>query len=100
MEGKVYAQVYSVIRAFSDRLISALKLFSATGYDGIELVGDNTEGLEQEEFSKFLKELNLDVISVHSIRGEANLYFAQKVGAKYNSLHRCCYRFLKIGMVL
>ncbi len=83
MKGKVYAQVYSMIRTFPEGLIEAVKLFSAMGYDGIELVGDNTDGLEVEEFSKLLKELKLDVISVHSIRGEEDLYFAQTMGAKY-----------------
>jgi len=83
MKEKVYAQVYSMIRTFPEGLIEALKLFSATGYDGVELVGDNTDELDPDSFLKLLQDLKLKVISVHSIRGEDDLHFAKKMGAKY-----------------
>lgn len=83
MKDKVFAQIYSMIRTFPEGLISALHLFSEVGYDGVELVGDNTDGLELPDFIQLLKDLNLKVNSVHTIRGLEDLYFAQAVGAKY-----------------
>lgn len=83
MKDKVYAQVYSMIRTFPEGLIDALKLFSETGYDGVELIGDNTGGLSRNAFLELLKELKLKVRSVHTIRGQEELPFVQAVGAKY-----------------
>ena len=83
MKNKVYAQVYSMIRTFPEGLLDALKLFSEVGYDGVELVGDNTDGLSFSEFQKYLKDLGLNVISVHSIRGIQDMEFAKNIGAKY-----------------
>lgn len=86
MKEKVYAQVYSMIRTFPEGLTDALRLFSETGYDGIELVGDNTDGLSINDFVQLLSVLNLNVIAVHSIRGEEDLEFAKSVGAKYMNI--------------
>ena len=83
MKDKVFAQVYSMIRTFPEGLIPALRLFSEVGYDGVELVGDNTDGLSLSDFQQLLKDLNLKVNSVHTIRGLEDLAFAQTVGAKY-----------------
>ena len=65
MEGKVYAQVYSLIRVERAGLIEALKEFSRIGYDGVEIVSDNSGGLSLDEFKALLKELNLKVIAIH-----------------------------------
>ncbi len=83
MKDKVYAQVYSMIRTFPEGLLEALELFSKVGYDGVELIGNNTGGLPLDEFKQLLKDLNLKVISVHTIRGEKDAPFASAMGAKY-----------------
>lgn len=85
MQNKVYAQVYSIIRTFPEGLIDALKYFSEVGYDGIELVGANTDGLSVEEFKQLLRDLNLKVAAVHSIGGVEDMNFAKALGVKYIS---------------
>lgn len=83
MEGKVYAQVYSMIRTFPEGLVDALKYFSEVGYDGVELVGVNTDGLTLDEFKALLEELHLKVAAVHSIGGVEDMEFAKALGVKY-----------------
>lgn len=80
MSGKVYAQVYSMIRTFPEGLIDALKYFSQVGYDGVELVGANTDGLDVDAFKKLLEDLGLKVAAVHSIGGLEDMNFAKKLG--------------------
>lgn len=89
MKDKVYAQVYSMIRTFPEELVDALKYFAQVGYDGVELVGANTDGLSLEEFKKLLKDLNLKVAAVHSIGGIEDMNFAKALGVKYiaNDIH-------------
>lgn len=72
-----------MIRTFPEGLNDALQLFSDIGYDGIELIGDNTDGLSFEDFARRLKELKLNVLSVHTLRNERDLPFARDIGAKY-----------------
>lgn len=83
MKDKVYAQVYSMIRTFPEGLVDALKYFSEVGYDGVELVGSNTDGLTLEEFKNLLDQLNLKVAAVHSIGGVEDMNFAKALGVKY-----------------
>lgn len=83
MKDKVYAQVYSMIRTFPDGLIDALKYFSEVGYDGVELVGANTDGLTVAEFQALLEQLHLKVAAVHSIGGIEDMNFARTLGVKY-----------------
>lgn len=83
MKDKVYAQVYSMIRTFPQGLLKALELFSQVGYDGVELVGCNTEGMPVKEFCQYLKELHLTVRSVHSIGAAEDMDFANAIGARY-----------------
>ena len=64
--GKVYAQTYSLLRQEREGILEALKTISEIGYDGVELIGQNTGGLTTAEFKKYLEDLNLSVISVHS----------------------------------
>lgn len=85
MKGKVYAQVYSLIRTFPEGLIDALHYFSEVGYDGIELIGDNTDGLSLEEFKALLKKLNLKVAAIHGLGVKSDAAFAKVMGAKYIS---------------
>ena len=89
MKDKVYAQVYSMIRTFPEGLVDALKYFAQVGYDGVELVGANTDGLSLEEFKKLLKDLKLKVAAVHSIGGIEDMNFAKALGVKYiaNDIH-------------
>lgn len=83
MKNKVYAQVYSMIRTFPEGLLEALELFSSIGYDGVELIGDNTDGLAFDAFTRRLKDLHLNVLSVHTLGNEKDLPFAKAIGAKY-----------------
>ena len=83
MKDKVYAQVYSMIRTFPEGLVDALKYFSEVGYDGVELIGSNTDGLTLDEFKNLLAQLHLKVAAVHSIGGVEDMNFAKALGVKY-----------------
>ena len=83
MEGKVYAQVYSLIRVERDGLIEALKEFSRIGYDGVEIVSDNSGGLSIDEFKELLKELNLKVIAIHGWGTDDEINMAKACDIKY-----------------
>jgi Sugar phosphate isomerases/epimerases len=83
MKNKVYAQLYSIVRQSKEGHIDALKAFSEMGYDGVELLGSTTDGLSQSDFKKLLKDLNLDVISSHSLKNEKDYEFAADLGARY-----------------
>lgn len=85
MKNKVYAQVYSMIRTFPEGLLDALKYFSEVGYDGVELIGTNTEGMSVSDFKAYVKSLNLDVVAMHPIGGTGELEFAAEMGARYIS---------------
>lgn len=86
MKNKVYCQMYSILRTSRDGLLDALKSLSEMGYDGIEGMGDNTEGLSVEEFKKYVKDLNLDCISFHSLKDESMLAFGQEMGARFTDI--------------
>jgi sugar phosphate isomerase/epimerase len=83
MKNKVYAQLYSIVRQSREGHIDALKELSNIGYDGVELLGNNTNGLTQAAFKQLLKDLNLDVVSSHSLRDEKDFAFAADLGARY-----------------
>ncbi len=83
MEGKVYAQVYSLIRVEHDGLIDALHEFSRVGYDGVEIVGANTGDLPVDEFKGLLKELKLHVIAIHGWGTEEEVELAKELGVTY-----------------
>ncbi|MCF0133604.1 MAG: sugar phosphate isomerase/epimerase [Blautia sp.] len=83
MKEKVFAQVYSMIRTFPEGLVDALHYFSEVGYDGVELVGNNTDGLSIEEFVKLLQELNLKVYSIHSVNEKDDIVLAKALGVQY-----------------
>lgn len=83
MQDKVYAQVYSMIRSFPEGLVDALHYFSEVGYDGVELVNVNTDGLPLEEFKALLQKLNLKVAAIHGIGSDEDAAFAKELGVKY-----------------
>lgn len=83
MVGKVYAQVYSLIRVEREGLIDALREFSEVGYDGVEIVGANTGGLLVNEFKELLKQLKLDVIAIHGFGSEEDVELAKELGIGY-----------------
>lgn len=93
MNGKVYAQVYSMIRTFPEGLIDALNYFSKVGYDGVELVGSNTDGLTVDAFIELLEQLHLKVAAVHSIGGVEDMNFARKL--KVTSITTDCHPVTK-----
>lgn len=86
MKDKVYAQVYSLIRVNPEGTLNALRQLAAAGYDGVELLGQRTEGLSEKQFAAFLKGLGLKVISSHNLTTEDDFGFAARLGAKYTDL--------------
>ncbi len=83
MEGKVYAQVYSLIRVEREGLVEALREFSRIGCDGVEIVSDNTGGLSLDEFKALLEELKLKVIAIHGWGSDDEINMAKACGIKY-----------------
>lgn len=86
MEHKIYCQMYSILRTSRDGLLNALKELAGMGYDGIEGMGDNTEGLTLPEFKGYVKSLGLDCISFHALKDESMLAFAQEMGARFTDV--------------
>ena len=81
--GKIYAQIYSIIRQDREGVLKALKTISQIGYDGVELIGNNTGDLSITDFKKYLADLKLTVSSVHSLNCEKDYEFARELGARY-----------------
>ncbi len=81
--GKVYGQVYSLIRQERAGLLDALKVFAGLGYDGVELISPFTDGLSVPEFKAFVQGLGLDVVSVMGLKTDEELAFGQKMGARF-----------------
>ncbi len=89
MQGKVYAQLYSILKTNQDLTVPALKSFSEIGYDGVELMGvaiANTGGMSIPEYHELLKELKLDVISSHGLQTEEDFDIAREIGARYSDI--------------
>lgn len=86
MQGKVYTQMYSLMRTSPDGLLDYLKKVSEIGWDGIEAMGVNTGGLSVEEFKAYMKELKLDIISFHALRDEGDMAIAQELGGRFTDL--------------
>lgn len=89
MKEKAFAQLYSLVRQEKEGHIEALKQLSRIGYDGVELLGYNTNGLTVSEFKDLLKDLNLKVISSHNLHNEEDYGFAQELGMKYAVIGGC-----------
>lgn len=86
MKGKVYAQLYSLLRTNQKDLIPSLKTMSEIGFDGVELMGTYTAGMTIPEYRAFLKELKLDPISSHGLNGETDYAIAQQLGIRYTDI--------------
>ena len=89
MKEKVFAQLYSIVRQEREGHLDAFRRFSEIGYDGVELLGNNTNGLSFEDYKKLLEELNLKAISSHNLHTEEDFDFAVKLGLKYAVLGGC-----------
>lgn len=86
MKDKVFAQVYSLLRVDPVGTVDALHKLAAAGYDGVELLGQRTEGMPEAEFAAMLRDLGLRVISSHNLATEDDFAFAVRLGAKYTDL--------------
>lgn len=82
-KGKVYGQVYSLIRQERAGLLDALKVFAGLGYDGVELISAFTDGLDLPDFQKYVADLGLDVVSVMGLKSDEELAFGQAMGARF-----------------
>ena len=89
IKGKVFAQLYSLVRQEREGHIEALKQLSEIGYDGVELLGNNTNGLPFEDYKNLLADLNLKVISSHNLHSDDDYEFAAKLGLKYAVFGGC-----------
>ena len=56
MKEKAYAQLYSIVRQEREGHLEAFRRFAEIGYDGVELLGNNTNGLSFEGYKKYLKD--------------------------------------------
>lgn len=86
MKDKVFAQVYSLIRVNPEGTVNAIRQLAEAGYDGLELLGQRTEGMPEAEFAALLRDLNLRIISSHNLANEDDFAFAVRMGAKYTDL--------------
>ena len=75
--------LFSLVRQSREGHIEALKSLSDIGYDGVELLGNNTAGLSRPDFKKYLSDLNLDVVSSHGLRTDEDFEFAVDLGIRY-----------------
>lgn len=83
MKNKVFAQVFSINKQRNDGLLDALEILSEIGYDGVELLRVNTEGLSLPDFKKKLEGLNLKVVSTMG-KAEPDVFeFANGLGMQY-----------------
>ena len=87
MSGKVYAQLYSLLKTNQTRSVEVLRQMSEIGYDGVELMGSNTCGMTTEEYRRYIREeLRLDPISSHNLTTEADFAWAQEMGIRHSDI--------------
>ena len=86
--GRIYAQLYSLIRQAREGTLAALKTVSELGYDGVELLSTHTEGLSPTAFKAYLAELGLDAISSAGYATEEDLEFGRELGVRYCTFGR------------
>lgn len=86
LKGKIYAQLYTLLRTNSARSVEVLKQLSDIGFDGVELMGTNTCGMTNQEYKDYIKSLHLDPISSHNLTTEKDFAWAQEMGIRYGDL--------------
>ena len=89
MKEKVFVQLYSIVRQEREGHLEAFRRLAEIGYDGIELLGNNTNGLSYEEYRKLLQDLGLKVLSSHNLHTEEDYAFTAGLGAKYGVVAGC-----------
>lgn len=89
MKEKVFVQLYSIVRQEREGHLDAFRKLAEIGYDGIELLGNNTNGLSFEDYKKLLQDLGLKVVSSHNLHTDEDFDFAAKLGIKYAVLGGC-----------
>lgn len=90
--GKLYAQLYSLIRQQREDTLEALKEVATLGYDGVELLSTMTGSFKPAEFRKYIDDLGLHAISSQGYNDEQDLAFGQEIGLKY-----CTYGHTKVS---
>lgn len=86
MQNKIYCQMYSILRMTREGLLDAMKQLAEMGYNGIEGLGDNTEGMPLPEFKDYTRSLGLDIVSFHSLKDDAMLAFGKEMGTRFCDL--------------
>lgn len=81
--GKIFAQIYSLIRQERKGVLRALKTLSEIGYDGVEIISSDTNGMPAADFKKYLSDLDLQVLSAHALNEEKDFEFGRELGIKY-----------------
>ena len=89
INGKVFIQLYSIVRQEREGHLEAFRKLSEIGYDGVELLGYNTNGLSHEDYKQLLSDLNLKVNGSHNLHTDEDLEFAAKLGVKYAIFGGC-----------
>lgn len=84
--GKVYAQIYSLLRTNQKDLVKSLKELSEIGYDGVELMGTYTAGMTIPTYRQLLTDLKLDPLSSHGLRNEQDYDIAHEIGVRYTDI--------------
>ncbi len=99
MEGKVYSQLYSLLRTNQKDLIPTLEKFSEIGYDGVELMGTYTAGMSIQEYKKFLEDLKLNPISSHGLNGEEDFEKAAEIGVQFTDIRADLVDYTRDGIL-
>ena len=89
INGKVFIQLYSIVRQEREGHLEVFRKLSEIGYDGVELLGYNTNGLSFEEYRQLLSDLNLKVNGSHNLHTDEDLEYAAKLGIKYAVFGGC-----------
>ena len=89
MKDKVFVQLYSIVRQEREGHLEVFRRMSEIGYDGIELLGNNTNGLSYNEYRQLLQDLGLKVLSSHNLHTPEDFDFAAGLGAKYSIIPGC-----------
>ena len=79
INGKVFIQLYSIVRQEREGHLEVFRKLSEIGYDGVELLGYNTNGLSFEDYKQLLSDLNLKVNGSHNLHTDEDLEFAAKL---------------------